>query len=150
MSVTLKAAIETHDPATVREALKSVPDLNAKLFGNKNAVALACELDAEQALEALLEAKAKVQGKHAEHPFVIAAEHQRHKVMLHLVVRTGDIETIRAMVECGADINARNERGRHASHATRRWRVRLRSPNRRLSPVPGTPERAGQGTARTG
>src|SRR5579859_6681261 len=186
MSASLKAGIETNDPAAVREALKSVEDINAKLFGHKNAVALACELGADQALAALLEAKAKVQAKHGEHPFAVAAEHQRHAVMqllfdrkkvsedamnsaltravregrdetlrfmvrqfkpgismgtillardpemirslagagvdmnttgkdrtsaLHFVVRTGDIETTRAMVECGADVNARNERG---------------------------------------
>ena len=141
------------------------------------------------ALEALLDAKAKVQGKYTEHPFVIAAKHERQAVMqllfdrkkvsedametalsrtvregrnetlrfilrqfkppitfstillagqfrhpdiirslaaagvdlnttgkeqasaLHRVVRTGDIATIRAMVECGADINARDDRG---------------------------------------
>src|SRR5690349_7483031 len=81
MSAPLKAGIETNNPAAVREALKSVEDINAKLFGSKNAVALACELGADEALAALLEAKAKVQGKHGEHPFADAAEHQRHAVM---------------------------------------------------------------------
>jgi uncharacterized protein len=187
MSAALKIAIETNDRDAVRGALGSVPDLNARLFEGKSAVAVACGLGADRALEALLDAKAKVQGKHSEHPFVIAAEHQRHAVMqllferkkvgadamenaltstihkgrnetlqfmlrqfkppitfgtillacrhrqmirtlaaagvdlnttgkdgssaLHLVVRNGDIETIRALVEYGADINARNDRG---------------------------------------
>src|SRR5262249_36395866 len=32
----------------------------------------------------------------------------RETPALHIVIRTGDIETIRAMVECGANINARD------------------------------------------
>jgi ankyrin repeat protein len=189
MSAALKTAVEANDPAAVREALQSVPDVNAKLFDGKNAVAVACALGADRALAALLEVKAKVQGQYTEHPFVIAAEHQRHAVMqllfdrkkvsedamessllgtiregrnetlqfilrqfkpqitvstirlagqfrhpeiirslaaagvdmntggkdgssaLHDVVRSGDINTTRTMVECGADVNARNERG---------------------------------------
>jgi ankyrin repeat protein len=193
MSAALKTAIEANNPAAVRDALGSVKDVNAKLFDGKSAVALACEIGADQALAALLEAKAKVQGKHSEHPFVIAALGQHHKVMqilfdrkkmtedaldtalfriiregradtlefmlrqlkppvpmttimmagqfrhpalirvlaaagidmntigtidhrqtpaLHIVIRAGDLETIRAMVECGANINARDEWGR--------------------------------------
>ncbi len=192
MSAALKSAIESNNPAAVRDALSDVKDINAKLFDGQTPVTLACKLGADQALGALLEAKAKVQGKHAEHPFVIAAEHQHHKVMqvlfdrkktsedaldgalfrtiregradtlefmlrqfkppltmvrimiagqfhhpalirilaaqgadlnmegtierkqtpaLHIVVRTGHIETIRAMVQCGANVNARDQSG---------------------------------------
>ena len=192
MSTALKSAIESNNPDAVRDALSTVNDINAKLFDGKSAVTLACELGADQALEALLEAKAKVQGKYSEHPFAIAAEQQHRKVMqvlfdrkkspqealdnaltrtiregradtlqfmlrqfkppvtmvtimiagqfrhpaviralaaagadmnmvgtiqrkrtpaLHIVARTGSIETIRAMVECGANINARDEWG---------------------------------------
>lgn len=192
MSVALKSAIESNNPAAVRDALGDVKDINAKLFDGQTAMTLACKLGADRALDALLEAKAKVQGKHAEHPFVIAAEHQHHNVMqvlfdrkkmsedavdsalfrtiregrantlefmlrqfkppvtmvrimiagqfrhpalirimaahgadlnmlgtiqrkqtpaLLIVVRTGHIETIRAMVECGANVNARDQLG---------------------------------------
>jgi ankyrin repeat protein len=192
MSAALKSAIESNDPTAVREALGSVKDVNAKLFDGQTAVVLACKLGADQALAALLEAKAKVQGKHSEHPFIIAADGQHLQAMqvlfhrkkvpddamesalfrtiregrvgtlefmlhqfkspvtmtdimvagqyrqpaiiralaaaggdlnmlgtlqhkrtpaLHRVVRTGDIETIRAMVECGANVNARDDWG---------------------------------------
>jgi ankyrin repeat protein len=192
MSAALKSAIESNNPAAVRDALGSVKDINAKLFDGRTAVALACKVGADQALVALLEAKAKVQGKHSEHPFAIAAENQHLKVMkvlfdhgkapeeamdsamyrtlregraqtlafmlkglkppvtmqtimmagqfrhpaliralaeagadmnmmgeiehksttaFHVAVRTGDIETIKAMVECGSKINARDSAG---------------------------------------
>src|SRR5262245_44591366 len=81
MSAALKTAIESNDPAAVRDALGSVKDVNAKLFDGRSAVAMACENGADQALAALLDAKAKVQGKHSEHPFVIAALGQHHDVM---------------------------------------------------------------------
>jgi ankyrin repeat protein len=192
MSAALKSAIESNDPTAVRDALADVKDVNAKVFDGQTAVSFACHIGADQALRALLEAKAKVQGKYAEHPFVIAALHQHHHVMqvlfdrkktpddamnyalnriireglaetlefmlrqfkppvtmdtimiagqfghaalirilgehgadlnmegsigrkrtpaLHIVVRTGHIETIRAMVECGAQVNARDQGG---------------------------------------
>ena len=81
VSIALKSAIESNNPDALRDALSTVSDINVKLFNGKSAVTLACELGADQALDALLEAKAKVQGKHSEHPFVIATEHQHHKVM---------------------------------------------------------------------
>ena len=192
MSTALKSAIESNNPDAVRNALTTVTDINGKLFDGQTAVALACTLGADQALDALLEAKAKVQGKHSEHPFVIAAEHQHHKVMqvlfdrkkapedaldsalyrtiregradtlqfmlrqfkppvtmitimvagqfrhpavirtlaahgidlnivgtierkrttaMPIIVGTSDIETMRAMVECGGNVNARDDWG---------------------------------------
>lgn len=80
----LKAAIETNDADAVRKIAKTVKDWSRKLPGSNTPVAFACEIGADQALAALIEAGAPVadgEGHFGTDPLTIAEAKEQLGVM---------------------------------------------------------------------
>jgi len=107
MSKKLKEAIEKNDAELVKAVAKGVKDFSRKLPGAPVApVAYACQIGAESALAALLDAGAEVKAREGfigEHPFVVAAEKDRRAVMEVLVERKAvpDEAMQRTLSDCG-------------------------------------------------
>ena len=76
MSKALKAAIDTNDPAKVREALKKVKDINRKMPGSGSPLAYAAGIGADKVIDGLFDAGAVAEKRHMfedDKPFAIAA-----------------------------------------------------------------------------
>src|SRR5712691_5886348 len=81
MSKQLRLAIERDDPELVRQALKSVRNLNRAVPGIGTPLLYACKKGAAKAVEALLDAGAKSGRDYGLSAFDIAAQHEQLRVM---------------------------------------------------------------------
>lgn len=112
MSKALKAAIEANDADAVRQALKSVKDLNRKLPGARAPLPYACEVGADQVLEVLIEAGAIAEKKNTfpdDTPFAIAAKGNHAKVLARLwqLKQTSDSTVTSTLENCAIEGRAK-------------------------------------------
>src|SRR5436190_23049188 len=88
MSKALKAAIEANDAQAVRQALKSLRDINRKLSGAAAPLLYASSKGADKVLEHLFAAGAVAEKKNTfpgDTPFAVAAHHGQFAVMKRLL-----------------------------------------------------------------
>src|SRR5260221_13764728 len=103
MSKALKAAIEANEPEAVRNALKSVRDVNRKLPGAKAPLLYACAMGADKVLEALFAAGAGAEKRNTfpgDTAFAVAAKKRQFIVMKRLLsLRQASDEAVRFVLE---------------------------------------------------
>jgi len=88
MAKNLIAAIEANDEPAVRNALKTVKDVNRKLPGADKPLLYASKIGTDRVLRALLEAGAVAEKRNTfpgDTPFAVAADHQQFEVMRQLL-----------------------------------------------------------------
>ena len=88
MAKNLKTAIEANDEPALREALKTVKDVNRKLPGADKPLLYASKIGADRVLRALFEAGAVTEKRNTfpgDTPFAVAADHRQFGVMRQLL-----------------------------------------------------------------